>query len=209
MDRFTLVPQHSRLRFHGDDLERAHGVEVAQAAVGHRTNSAGTAAEKSADRCFDDGRGIAAQFPSRLARFGFEGAQAHAGLADGDAVGLNRFDAVHAREIKHYSALERNRLAVVAGARAAHRYRKIVGVAVAQYALDLDLIQRLHHQVSHFAVELLAQYRRVPVEVARKPFHHLGLGEDARVVIRVSSQCGGVAWIHHFDSVSSGYAVFI
>ena len=97
----------------------------------------GTAAEESADRSFDDGRGIAAQLPACLARFVFEHAQAHAGLADGDAVRLDRFDLVHARQVEHHAAMQRNRLAVVARARAAHGHRKIVGMAVAQHVLNL------------------------------------------------------------------------
>jgi hypothetical protein len=43
-------------------------------------------------------------------------------------------------------------------ATASYRHRKIVGLAIAQHVLDLNLVQRLHHQVSDFAIELLAQH---------------------------------------------------
>ncbi len=40
VNRFALVPHDSRLRFHGHYLECTHGVEVAQATMRHRANSA-------------------------------------------------------------------------------------------------------------------------------------------------------------------------
>ena len=61
--------------------------KVAQTAVGDGADAAGAAAEKSADRGLDHGRGIAAQLPAWLARFAFEHAEAQAGLANGDAIG--------------------------------------------------------------------------------------------------------------------------
>ena len=106
--RLAFVQHHARLRLHGDHFERAHRVEVAQTAVRHRADAARAAAEKSADRGLHDRRGIAAQLPARFARLGFEHAEAHSRLADGDAVRLNLFDLVHAREVEHDAALQRH-----------------------------------------------------------------------------------------------------
>ncbi len=55
MDCIAFVFDHARLGLHGDDLDGAHGLEVAQAAVGDGANAAGAAAEEAADRGLGDG----------------------------------------------------------------------------------------------------------------------------------------------------------
>ena len=85
---FAFVSHDARFGFHGDDFHGAHRSEIAQIAVSDRADSARSAAEKTADGSFDDRRGIAAQLPAGLARFIFECAKSHAGLANGDAIRL-------------------------------------------------------------------------------------------------------------------------
>jgi hypothetical protein len=55
VDCIAFVFDHARLGLHGDDLDGAHGLEVAQAAVGDGANAAGAAAEEAADRGLGDG----------------------------------------------------------------------------------------------------------------------------------------------------------
>jgi hypothetical protein len=81
-------------------------LKIAQAAVGDRADAARAAAEKSAERRLDDRRGIAAQLPADLARFVFERAQAHAGLANGDAIRLNLSMRSMRAEVEHHAALQ-------------------------------------------------------------------------------------------------------
>ncbi len=89
-------------------------------------------------------------------------------------------DAVHAGEVKHDSALQRNRLTVIARARAARGHRKIICMAIAQNFLNFRGAERLHHDVAQLSIELLAQHRRIPVEIARQLLDDLRIGEDAR-----------------------------
>jgi hypothetical protein len=55
-------------------------------------------------------------------------------------------------------------------------------VAITEHILDLGHVQRLHDGVCNFTVQLLAQDRRVPVEIARKAFDYLRVNQDARFV---------------------------
>ena len=59
---FSFVKNHTRVRFHGDDLDRTHGFEVAQTAMGDRADAAGATTEEAAECSFDDGAGVAAEF---------------------------------------------------------------------------------------------------------------------------------------------------
>ena len=103
-------------------------------------------------------RGIAAQLPASFARLIFENAEAHAGLADRDSVGLNGFDFVHAHQVEHDAAMKRDGLAVVTGSSTANGDRKILRVAVAQHILDFFGGERLYDHFGHFAVEQLAEH---------------------------------------------------
>ncbi len=95
VDGFAFVQDHARLRLHRDHFDGAHRLKIAQPAVRHRADASRATAEKSAERRLNDRRGIAAQFPSHLARFILEIPQAHSGLANGHAVRLDFLDAVH------------------------------------------------------------------------------------------------------------------
>jgi hypothetical protein len=53
-------------------------------------------------------------------------------------------------------------------------------MAVPEYVLYLLLIERLNDHFTHLAVELLAEHRRVPVEVARELFDDAWIGYYAR-----------------------------
>src|SRR5260370_7073754 len=48
--RFSLMFHHTRFRFHGDQLDGAHRLEVTQISMRHRTDSTGTTPEASAHR---------------------------------------------------------------------------------------------------------------------------------------------------------------
>jgi hypothetical protein len=68
----ALVEDDARLWFHGDDLEGADGIEVAEAAVGYGADATGAASEETSERGFGYGGGIAAEFPAAFAGVGFE-----------------------------------------------------------------------------------------------------------------------------------------
>jgi len=93
---------------------------------------------------------------------------------------LNFLDAIHSAEIQDYAAFQRNRLAVIAGTRAARGHRKIVRVAVAQNVLNFSRAARLHYDVSQLAVELFAKDRRIPVKIARELLDNLRIQNHAR-----------------------------
>ena len=108
MDGVAFVLDDARLGFHGDDLDGADGLEVAQAAVGDGADASRATAEEAADGGFGDGGGIAAELPAELAGGGFEGAELDAGLADGDSHRIgwdDGLDAVHALEVEDDAAL--------------------------------------------------------------------------------------------------------
>jgi len=94
VNRFALVIDHARRRFHGDDFERAYRVEVTQPAVGHRTDAARSAPEKSPSEALTMVEGTA-HFPPDFACFPFEGARAYARFANRDPAGLYGVDVVH------------------------------------------------------------------------------------------------------------------
>ncbi len=73
-------------------------------------------------------------------------------------------------------------------------------MTIAQHALDLRHAPCLHHEVARLAMELLAQHRRIPIEVARELLHQLRLREDARVVAENFRKCCGVGWVHNIGS---------
>ena len=166
VDSFAFVEDQTRLGFHGDDFQGSDGVEITQVPVGYRADATRTAAEESADGCFDERGRVAAKLPASFAGFVFEDTQPHARLANGDTVRLNGFDFIHAHQIEDDTALERDRLAVIAGARAANRDREILRVAVAEDILNLFCADRLDDDLAYFAVKLFAEDRRVPVKVA-------------------------------------------
>jgi hypothetical protein len=97
-----------------------HVIEVAQAAVGDRTDAAGAATEKAAYRRFGQRGWVHAQLPATFSRFGFEDREAEAGLAYGYAFRRDLFELVHSREIENDATFERNALPVIAGTCAAH-----------------------------------------------------------------------------------------
>src|SRR6202521_3083850 len=104
VDRFALVEDHARFRLHCDNFDGAHRLKIAKPSVRDRANSSGTAAEKSSDRRLDDRRGIAPQFPTRLAPFILELSEADPGLANGHPFRLNFLDAIHAAEVQDNTA---------------------------------------------------------------------------------------------------------
>ena len=159
---------------------RTHGGEVPQAAMRDRADASRTTRQKAPYRGLDDGGGIAAKFPSRLARLGFQNPQAHAWLADRNAIGADGLNLIHAREVENHSAMQGHCLAVVPCSRASRRHWNVVGVAVAQDILNFLNRQRVHDHIRELAIELLAQHRRVPVEVARQAVHYLGSGRHPR-----------------------------
>jgi hypothetical protein len=89
-------------------------------------------------------------------------------------------DAVHSCEVEDDAAMQRDSLAVVAGSRAAGGDRKIVDLAVTENVLDFGGGERLDDEVADLSVELFAEHRRIPVEIAGELLDSLGMGEDAR-----------------------------
>ena len=57
-----------------------------------RADAPRTTSQKASYRGLDHGGGIAAKFPSNLARLAFQNPQAHAWLADRDAISANRLN---------------------------------------------------------------------------------------------------------------------
>jgi hypothetical protein len=69
-------------------------------------------------------------------------------------------------------------------------------MAVPEYVLYLLLIERLNDDLTDFAVELLAEHRRVPVEIARELFDDAWLGHYARFFADDGRQGSDIRWIH-------------
>ena len=141
----------------GHDLDAAHIVVVAQAAVGDRADAARSAAKKSAQGRFHKRARIAAQLPPRLARRLFNRHETSAGFRAAGAFGSDFQDAGHAAEIEHDAAIERDALAVVSGSGTANRDGNVVTVSEAQSRLDLVGRFRQHDGVTLFVVELPGQ----------------------------------------------------
>ena len=136
VDCLALVQDDARLGLHGDDFDRADGLEIAQPAVRDRADTAGASAEEAADAGFYDGAGIAAQLPPSGSGGVFEHTETRAWAADGNPVRSDLFDSVYACEVEHYAAGERYGLAVVAGARAACRDGDSANIAARENAND-------------------------------------------------------------------------
>ena len=75
------------------------------------------------------------------------------------------------RDRSSTTPLQRHRLAVVAGAAAAHGDRHALAVAGGKRADHLGLVARLDHQIGADVLELALQHRAVPVEVAALQLH--------------------------------------
>ena len=150
---------------HGHRLDVVTGVD---AAPRDGADPAGSAAEKPADRALDPGRREAPELPARRPGHSLDGAEPRSGLGPHYSSG-HRVDAIETRHIDHHTAVERNALTVVPGARTPRNNRH-PGTETEPYH-RAQLIDRAgtHRQVSPLAVQLAAQDRGIPKEVLRKP----------------------------------------
>jgi hypothetical protein len=112
--------------------------------------------------------------------FVLENAQTHAGFANSDSIRLYGFDSIHVHQVEDDSAVEWNSLAVIACPCPAGCDSDISSMAVPEHFLYLLLSERLNDDLTDFTVELLAEHRRVPVEVARELFDDAWIGYYAR-----------------------------
>ena len=81
-------------------------------------------------------------------------------------------------QVEHHTAAQRHRLAVVAGAAAAHGQGDAVPVTGRDRPDDLGLVAWRHDGIGRDVVELALQDRAVPVEVPATPADLLRLGLD-------------------------------
>jgi hypothetical protein len=158
---------------HADDggaLDASEDVEpddptVPERAVGDGADALVAAGQEPADGAADHARhhGDLEVVPSGGL---FELAERHAGLDVGDAA-ADRADGVAAAEVEHDAALERDGLAVVAGAAAARRDRDAVAVGDVEHGGHVGR-GGAHDDVGDALGEVLEQDGRQPRVVARR-----------------------------------------
>jgi hypothetical protein len=92
--------------------------------------------------------------------------------------------------------LQRNGLAVVAGARAAHGDGNASARSNSAGLPNLGPRPAAARHVGDFAIELFAQHGRVPVEIARELLDDLRLREHAGLVAENFNDCANPIRIH-------------
>ena len=184
-----MVQQHrvgrAQLEHTGLGLDRHHArtehvAHRGDRPVGDRAGAAEAAAEQAAERGAAEGRGQPAQLPAVRPRLPIEIGQADAGLGTAGAV-ANPAEAVVAAHVEHDAAVQRRRLAVVAGAAAAQRDRDRVAGAGGDDAADLVFGAGPHGELSALVGQLALEHRAEPGEVLRQPGDALRVGDPVEV----------------------------
>ena len=159
----------------GNDVAR-----LAQAPIRDRADTARPAGDEAADGGGALGRGMQADLPALRPQLRIHVVHLGAG-ADAHQPGFHPLDRRQRREVEQHAAVERHRLAVIAGAATARRQRNPVAGTGGRRADHVGLVARRHDHVGRLAVELGIEDRAVPEEVARPPPHHRRLGDHRHV----------------------------
>ena len=158
--------QYARGRFRGDDAEAQHGAVLGESAVRHRADAGGSAGDEAAQRRRSPGAGMLPELPPLRSRRLLERGEVDAGVRADDAVArVEADDLVHRREVQHEAASHRDRLAVVAGARASRRERNPPARGDAGGVHDVLLGPRHDQGVALHPAQLPLELGGVPVEV--------------------------------------------
>jgi hypothetical protein len=153
---------------------------LAQAAVGDRADAARSAGDEAADGGCALGGGVHPQLKPLGLRLGVD--RVHLGArTDTQATGLDPFDIGQSRDVEQHAALQRHRLAVIAGAPCPHRDRHAMPCTGRRGTDDIFFVAWRDDEIGRFTVELLVQDRTVPEEIARAPAHDLGFGDEGDI----------------------------
>jgi hypothetical protein len=164
----------------GDHAEAEHGAVLGEPAVHHRADPRGSARYESAERGGPSRAWMLPEFPPVLAGFVLELLQDDPGARADDAVAcVEADDLVHRREVEDHAASHRDRLAVVAGARAARCDGHAGSRGDARGFDDVGFGLRQHQRVASHAAQLFLEFRGVPVEVTGRQ------GDSSRRVVVV------------------------
>jgi len=190
--------QHARRRLDRDDARGGDVARFAQPAPGDRAHAARPAGDEAADGRSTLRRGMHAQLPPFRPRRAIEVAHLPS-RSDAHQAGTLPLDRVERRHVDHHAALQRHRLAVIAGAAAARGDRHAVAEAGGGDADHVRLVARADHRLRRLAAQLPVQHRAVPEEVARFLPHQRGYGGegDAREIVQQALHVALDRTVHH------------
>ncbi len=162
-----------------DDLGRDHCTGIGYLPPRARSAAGRAAGDEAADRRLLARRGMEAELPAlsapaRVAERSVDVQEPRPRL-EATGAGRDRDRAVEPAHVDDDAARKRHRLAVVAGAAAAHRERHPVARARRRDTHHLGLALRQHDQIGALVVEHRLQDRREPEEIAALELQRRGI----------------------------------
>jgi hypothetical protein len=178
---------HLRLRLHRHHARGDEVAGIAEKAEGHRADARRSARDVAADGGKAHGRGEHAELAADAVAAGrLEGSDGDAGPG-ADTAGAHPLDPVEPLHVEDHPALERHRLAVVAGSGATHGHRNAARVADAKHRNDVGLVAGNDDDVAEMSFQFVLQDRAVP-EVVPAPAANRGPVGDHRYVAKLGNE---------------------
>src|SRR5207237_6237204 len=106
-----------------------------------------------------------------------------------DLSGSDPFDRVERGDIQQHAAGERYGLPIIASATGPHCQRHAVTRAGRGNAYNIGLAAWCDDHIGRLAVELIAEDRAVPEEIARAPAYDGGIGDDRDIAEIGEQRC--------------------